>query len=100
MARQKTLYRVAQIFQQVPPVGDLGGLRGTLANPCFVLFGTVPTHSLCPWVRLQPSGDALSRAFREYIHWSMTVQVHHQRPVLPPARQRPVINANGWWAHY
>ena len=56
---QPSLDHLPQVQQQMPSVGDLNGLRCTLANAVSKDASAVPGDDLNAWVGLQPRGQAL-----------------------------------------
>ena len=67
VAIESVAHGIAEIAQQVEPVGHLDRLRSTGANAVGVGAGAVTGHDLDTGVRLQPGGDGLGLAIGQQV---------------------------------
>lgn len=79
------VHGVAKVAQHVPPVGDLNGIRRTVASPFSVDAGAIAGDDLHPGTVSQPG--------RERPGVSIGQQVHQDRPVAMAAAPSPVVDA-------
>ena len=68
---------VTEIFQQIPSIGDLFGLRRALVGGIGIADGPIPAHDLDRWVLAKPCGHGLGRAIRQDVEDAVVFQIDH-----------------------
>ena len=92
MPCEHALDGLAQVLQQVPAVGDLHGLGGTLRRRLGVGRRTVPADDLDPGMLLEPRRDSVPLAVGEQVDDVTALQVHDDGAVTLSLAPRPVID--------
>jgi hypothetical protein len=64
MVIEHTAQRITAVAQQMPPVGDLNGLRRSLAGSIGVGAGPIADDDLDRWMVLEPRGQGLGLGSR------------------------------------
>lgn len=93
LARHDLLQGRSQVPQQVPAIGHLLRVRGSLPCPFRVGGRPIPRDDLHAGVGLQPSRQGLGLAIRQQIDDLAAFQVDEDRPILLPPTQRPIVHA-------
>ena len=69
----------------MPSIGDLGGIRDTLAYAVGIGAGTIPGNDLDNWPITQPSGDRGGLAVRQKIDHPVRLEVDQPSAIMMPA---------------
>ena len=83
--------RITAVAQQMPPVGDLNGLRRSLAGALGVGAGPIADDDLDRRMVLEPRGQGLGRAIGQQVDPAPALEITEDRAVV--AALAPVINA-------
>ena len=83
---------LADVAEQVPSIGDLDGVRGTLADAVGVGTGTIAGDDLDARPVTQPGGDGSSLAIGQEIDHPVCLEVDQHRAVATPTPPGPVVN--------
>ena len=79
--------------EQMPAIGDLDGLGGTLARPVGVGAGAIAAEDLDAGVVLQPGGEGLSGPVGQEIDGDTPLLVHQERAVGAATLAGSVVHA-------
>ena len=88
----QSLDRLAEVAEQVPAIGDLEGVRGTLTDAVGIGTGTIAGDNLDAWPLTQPGSDGGGLAVGQGIDHPVRLEVDQDRAVATPTRPGPVIN--------
>jgi hypothetical protein len=91
--------RITQVAQQVPPVGDLNGIRRPLAGAVCVGAGAIAGNDLNTGMAAQPCGQAFGLSIGQQVDNRIALQINQDRPVAVSATPRPIIDgkdARNW----
>ena len=92
---ESVAHGIAEIAQQVEPVGHLDRLRSAGANAVGIGAGPVAGDDLDAGMRLQPGGDGLGTAVGQQVDRPVgTLQIDDNGAVAPAAAPGPVIDAD------
>jgi hypothetical protein len=92
MVLEHTAQRIAGVAQQMPPVGDLKGLRRPLAGPVGVGAGAIAHDDRDGGMVLEPGGQGLALAVGQQIEAAPTLEINQDRAVVAAPAPRPVID--------
>ena len=88
MVIEHTAQRITAVAQQMPPVGDLNGLRRPLAGSIGVGAGTIADDDLDRRMVLEPRGQGLGRAVGQQVDPAPALEITEDRAVAGwPLRQ-------------
>lgn len=73
-------------------VGDLHGVRSTLARPFGVGSSAISTGDLHPWMRTEPHGECGSLAVGQQGDHAVAFQIDEHGAVALAAAERPVVH--------
>jgi len=90
---QQPFQRFPEILQQMPAIGDLDGLRGSLARTVRVGTGAIPADDLHSEMIEEPPGERRGLAPQQEVDGTMRLHVHEDRPVGPPFAPTPIVHA-------
>ncbi len=97
MAAQHALDQLAQILDEMEPVGHLERvgrpLARPLARPHRVIPAAVACDDLAAGMRLEPTRQRLGGAVGQQVHRPVALQVDHDRAVAPPTAKGEIIHA-------
>src|SRR5262249_39265268 len=83
----------------MPAVGDLDGIRRTLAYPRGVRISAVPRDHGHLGMRPQPGSNGLRQAILQEIHRAALLEIDHDRAITAPLPVGPVVDTDhlgGW----
>jgi hypothetical protein len=86
-----------QILQQVKPVGDLGGLRRSLARPIGIGSGSVARDDLYPRVGPQPLRQGLGLTIGQQGDRLPAFQIDQYGPISLAFAQGEIVDAQDPW---
>ena len=84
----RLLHVLGQVVIDMPPVGDLDCLRGSLARAVGVGAGPVPADHLGSGVLLQPFGEGVRLPVAQQVYRLAGLGVDQDGPVVPAAAER------------
>ena len=93
VTREEGLECIAKILQQMPPVGNLKSLWGSLGCSSPIGIPTVATDNLDARMLLQPCGNDSLTALRQQVNWSVLLQVDQNGTKATSTTNRPVVDA-------
>jgi hypothetical protein len=93
MVIEHTAERITAVAQQMPPVGDLNGLRRSLAGSIGVGAGPIAHDDLDRWMVLEPRGQGLGRAVGQQVDAAPALEITEDRAVALAFAPGPVIDA-------
>jgi hypothetical protein len=82
-----------KIAEQMPPVGDLNGVRSALADPVGIGAGTIAGDNLNAGMILQPGRDRCGLAIGQKIDHCVGLEVDDDGAVSATSLPRPVVDA-------
>jgi hypothetical protein len=91
---EKGLGRFPQVFDQMKPIHDLDGLRGTTAHAVRIESAPISPDYRHRGMLGEPTGDEVRRALGQEVNDVVILQVHQDGPVALPAPPRPLVHAN------
>src|SRR5215203_5313588 len=91
MVIEYTAERITAVAQQMPPVGDLNGLRRSLAGSIGVGAGPIADDDLDRRMVLEPRGQGLGRAVGQQVDAAPALEITEDRAVA--LAFAPVIDA-------
>jgi hypothetical protein len=95
MTVESVAHGIAEIAQQVEPVGDLDCLRSPGPNAVGIGAGPVTGDDLDAGMRLQPGGDRLGLAIGQEVDGAIgALQIHDQGAVALATAPGPVIDTD------
>jgi hypothetical protein len=92
MVIEHTAERITAVAQQMPPVGDLNGLRRSLAGSLGVGAGTIADDDLDRRMVLEPRGQGLGRAIGQQVDPAPALEITEDRAVVAALAPSPVID--------
>jgi hypothetical protein len=92
MVIEHTAERITAVAQQMPPVGDLNGLRRSLAGSIGVGAGPIADDDLDRWMVLEPRGQGLGRAIGQQVDPAPALEITEDRAVVAALAPSPVID--------
>ncbi len=90
MLSQALLEDFAQIFEQMPTVQHLVGLRSPFVGSFEIAGSPISTDDLDSWMSQEPVCQHLLVAAQQHLHRLVALQVHEQRSCSASSK-RPVI---------
>ena len=93
MVIEHTAQRITAVAQQMPPVGDLNGLRRSLAGSIGVGAGPIADDDLDRRMVLEPRGQGLGRAVGQQVDAAPALEITEDRAVALAFAPGPVIDA-------
>jgi hypothetical protein len=88
---------IAKILQQMPPVGNLKSLWGSVGCSSLIGIPTVATDNFDAGMLLQPCCNDSLTALRQEVNWSVLLQVDQNGAKPTSATKRSVVNAQHAW---
>src|SRR4051812_50106618 len=92
MVIEHTAERITAVTQQMPPVGDLNGLRRSLAGALGVGAGPIADDDLDRRMVLEPRGQGLGRAIGQQVDAAPALEITQDRAVVAALAPSPVID--------
>src|SRR5829696_7183479 len=92
MAPQDALGRVAEIPQQVEPIGDLERLGRSLPRAVRIDTTAIPANNLGSSVLPEPGGKCGRGRLREELDRPLLLQVNQDRAIPPTTPKGPFID--------
>jgi hypothetical protein len=89
---QKGLDRLPQVFDQMKPIHDLGGMRGATANAVRIECTAIPTDDRNRWMLGEPLRHRVCRALRQEVQDLVIFQIDQDRAIALPASPGPLID--------
>jgi hypothetical protein len=90
--RHRFLDPFPQMFEHMPAIKHLFGLRGSSRCSFEVTGSAITANHLDPWLISEPLSKTLLIAAQEHSDGSMLLQIHQQGPCLMGTK-RPIIDA-------
>jgi hypothetical protein len=103
MSRYELLDRITQIFQQVPAVCHMDGLRCAGPTATRIGFPTIAADNLDARMCLEPRTKGFLCALGQQVYRSMLLQIDQDRTHVLTTAKGPIIDAQdpwcrvGWW---
>ncbi|GAA2374567.1 hypothetical protein GCM10010170_077730 [Dactylosporangium salmoneum] len=93
MAGDGFLDVLGEVVPEVPPVGDLDGVRSAAAGRFGVGASAVAADHLRARIRFQPGGERVRFAVWQHVDWGAGVQVDQDGAVAVATPEREVVDA-------
>ena len=84
--------RLAEIGDEMPPVGNLNGSWRSGSNPTAIFTRTIAGHNLNPRMGTQPGFEGCSGAIREEIDNTVVLEIDKNRSVAVATAKSEVID--------
>lgn len=81
VSHEESLQGISEILQEVPPVGNLHGIRRTTSGTVRIGAGSISADNLDARVSLQPSSKGISRAIGQQINRTVALKVDQNRSI-------------------
>ncbi len=84
----------AGVLQQVPPIGDLQRLRGTLGGCFAIAAAAIAAHDLDAGTFREPVGDRASLPVRQEIDDPASLEIAQDRPIALSSPPGEIVDAD------
>ena len=88
----ESLDGLPEIAEQVPPIGDLDGAGGTLADTIGISTGTIASDNLNAWAIAQPDGERRCLTIRQKVDDLVRLEVDQHGAVVAATSPCPVVD--------
>jgi hypothetical protein len=93
VAHEQALDGLAQIAEHMEAISNLNAIRCSVTRSLGIGAAPVPTNNLHPGMLRQPLSEGFRRPIRQQINPTVPLQIDQHGPVLPPATNGKVIDA-------
>lgn len=83
---------VAQVFEEVPAIGNLGGVRCSYRRAEHVLFAAIAADDLDTWMLLQPANQTRRGRIVEQLDGTVPLKIDQNCPIAPPLPLGPIVH--------
>ena len=92
LVMQQGLDGFSQVFDQMKPIHDLDGMRGTTTNAVRIEGTPIPTDDRHRRMLGEPLRHRVCRALRQEVQDAMRLQIDQDRAIALPASPGPLID--------